>query len=148
MSYKTQLTAEIKSILDQLTDQNKVWKATWITHEICENHKHELSGDAEFSRFNIYENVRGEVTKTINKFAGDKPAKEDNQLPLEGFDYVQSHYVITRDGEDVGLPVYQMEADEIDAKVSLYRKMGNTCHAHADELVRFKDQQFPNSEVA
>lgn len=147
MSYKSQLTAEIKSILDQLTEEGRVWKATWIAHEVCENHKDELIGEAEFSRYNIYENVRSEVTRTINKFAGDKPVKEDNQLTLEGFDFVQTHYVVTRNNEDIGVPVYQMEPAEIDAKVSLYRKMGDACHAHADELVRFKDQQFPNSEA-
>ena len=141
MSYRTQLINEINTVLDRLRDEKRIWNASLITQSICEEHSDELQGEAHFSRYNIYNNVRKEVRETINKRAGDRPTERNPQLTLPGFEYVQEYYMVNRNGDDVGVSAYDLTDQEIEEKVALYRKMGDSCHAHADDLTRFKDRR-------
>ena len=138
MNYQSKLKSEIISVLDDLTESNQDWNATFIAQLVCDNHKHELVNDAEFSLYNIYTNVRREVTSVINKLAGDKPEKESLQLIIPGYENLQTHYVVKRNGESIGVHIDNMTDDEIDEKTKVYKKMGTTCFAHADELQQYK----------
>lgn len=138
-----EIVKEINSVLDELAERKETWVASWIAQHICNNHESGLSSksieDAEFWRHGGYNYVRSAVTKVINRRAGDQPAKDGKQFRLEGFNHVQEYYVVSRDGSDIGVSVYQMTDQEIMEKVSLHRAFAIANAEHADELERFLD---------
>lgn len=142
MGYHDKLVAEINAKLDSLTGK---WAASWIAHAICNSHAEGLAENDEalFWRHCGYAEVRDEVRRCINRRAGDREDGEAGQGFLPGFRHLQSHYIVSRDGEDVGVPVYDLSDEEIEAKAAKYRGMGAACYAHADELDRFRRDRVP-----
>ncbi len=63
--------------------------------------------------------------------------EEDRNLILPGFDHIQTHYMIRRDGEDIGVPIEQMTDEEGFAKAALYDRQAITQAEHANELRRY-----------
>lgn len=149
MSYENVLIAEVHSILDRLSTNSDAWHASWIAHAICNDHKDGLSddGDTEFWRHCTYAKVRDTVRRCINKRAGDNIESEERQATLPGFEHLHAYYVVKRGEEEVGLPVHDLTDDEIEGKAGLYRRMGATCFAHADELDRYKRRRHQHSLV-
>lgn len=141
MSYATRLNAEINTLLDALADEGREWRATWIAHEICNQHAGALTDneDANFWRHCGYSDCRREVTRCINRRAGDRADRDEGgQYTLPGYKHLQSYYVVERDGEEVGVSVHELTDGEIVEKQRTYRAMGAACFAHADELDRFQ----------
>ena len=140
MSYQDRLRTEINATLDQLAAEQQPWIAKWVAHHICKVHSDGIAENehSDFWRHCTYVECRRQVTECINKRAGDKPSRDSEQLKLNGWDHLQAYYVVTRDGEDVGIPVSELTDEEIEAKATLYRKMADACQAHADELDRFR----------
>ncbi len=134
MSYRNTLKREILSVLEDLSLEHKDWKASLVTTLICENHADEIPEDAEFSRFAIYSFVRREVRLTINKLAGDKPEQKELQLLIPGYKMLQTHYVVEREGESIGVHIDNMTSEEIQEKIKRYECMATSCKQHAEEL--------------
>lgn len=141
MSYANALSNEINALLNELAESGQEWRAPMIAHEVCNRHTEGLapSRDREFWRYCGYVHVRAEVTRCINRRAEDRPGETDPQYTLPGYQHLHAYYVVERDGEEVGVPVHDLTEIEIAAKVALYRRMGDACHAHADELVRYRE---------
>ena len=152
MAYYEDLTREIDEKLDAYIDADKVLNADWITSEICLDHKEGLAEneEAEFWEHGATRQVRNEVRRRINKMRGDRADRDPRQAHLPGFAHLQSHYMIERRGDEVGVPIFELTDAEVDAKAQLYRTMGASCYEHADELERFKDwrRQIPNGPDA
>jgi hypothetical protein len=145
-----QLLAEINATLDKLASDEQPWIANMVAHAICSDH---LSGlgdndDADFWRHCSYKEVRGRVTACINKRAGDKKDRSEEQLTLPGYNHLHEYYVVERDSIAVGVSVKKMTDEEIDGKTQLYQTMGDSCHAHADELQKFKRERAAEPVVA
>lgn len=140
MSLDQQLRQEINQMLDALAERSAIWDAKSIAHAICNNHAEALddSEDADFWRHTGYRHTRKTVTEIINKRAGDRPEQDGGQLKLPGYEHLHAYYVVSRGGEDVGIPIHDMTDDEIEAKAATYRNMASACYAHADELDRFR----------
>lgn len=143
-SYQEKLVSEINERLDDLTVSGQTWQARWIAHAICQHHADGLvdGNDADFWRHTGYQSVREMVTKTINKRAGDKAHSDalPRQIVLPGFErnHLHDYYLVTRDGDDVGLPVTALTDRELSDKARRYRSMGAACYEHADEIDRFR----------
>ena len=132
--------AEINDVLNRLATQGQEWRAQWVAHEICARHEGGIvdGDDGDFWRGNGYMAVRELVTRAINKRAGDKQdLPKSLQMSMFGWEHLQDYYIVTRDGEDIGIPVTSLTAAELRGKAETYRKMGAACFAHADELDRF-----------
>ena len=140
MSYDQRLKQEINQMLDRLAKRSSIWDAKSIAHAICNNHSDALAPgeEADFWRHAGYRHTRETVRKIINQRAGDRPDQDDGQLKLPGYDHLHAYYIVSRNGEDVGIPVYDMTDEEIEAKAQTYRSMAAACYAHADELDRFR----------
>lgn len=138
MSHQT-LGEEINTLLDDLAGQGREWNPTWIAHTICKGHEPGLAqnDDAEFWRTCGYSDCRREVTRCINRRAGDAPERRE-QIAMPGFEHLQAYYVVERGGEELGIPVDLLSDDELLAKAAHYRKMGAACFAHADDIDRFR----------
>ena len=133
---------EIASAVDAKIAAGERLLASFITQQVCGAH---LAGLAENDHAALwrkggYRWVRDETRRYISKCLGtDEADAKNNQSAFPGFEHVQSHYLVQREGEDVGVPALQLTDDEIEAKAALYKSMGAACFAHAGELVRFKD---------
>jgi hypothetical protein len=145
MSYTKQLTDEIRGVLIRLSESQKDWKADMITTEVVSNHEHELKRNAHFSRHNNWENTRREVNRVMKKMAGIEPEETSNQLVLDGFERLQQNYMVTRDGERIGVHIYNMTVTELIDKKNELRAMRRGLEIHEDEIDRFISQQFPES---
>jgi hypothetical protein len=139
MSYHDRLRDEINEKLNRLTFKNEPWVAQWIANEICNAHGGGLvdNDHRDFWLHAGYTHCRREVTACINRRAGDRADRTDEQIIMPGYSHLHAYYVVTRDGVDVGIPVGSMTDGERAAKASLYRSMGAACYAHADELEKF-----------
>jgi hypothetical protein len=151
MSYQDKLLAKIYTMLDRLEAEKQHFHAGWIAHAICSDHNSGLRkhDDAEFWRFVGYKATRELVRRCINKRTGlDEEERSPKQASLPGFRHLQEYYLVDRDGDQVGVHRDRMTDDEIVAKAALYRVMGDACHAHADELVRYMEERARCSDVA
>lgn len=142
MSYYEQLHAEIAAKVDALAAAGQPLNPSWITHEICNDHKTGLVGNAhsDFWRHGGYRTARQETGAYITKkYGGGKVVSTGHkQLTLPGYDHVQTHYIVERKGDEIGVPTHDLTDDEIDARVAVFRAYGVAYFAHADELERFK----------
>lgn len=143
MSYESALNREIYAELDDLAAKGAYFRAEFIAHKICSLHADGLadSEHRDFWRHCGYQEVRDQVRRCINKRAGDRVTEDERQYRLPGYEHVHAYYVVKRDGNDVGVPAYDLSDDEIDQKSQLYRRMGRACFDHARELQRFKNER-------
>ena len=144
MSYQKILVGEISSLIDNLIDGKIIIDPNAVTSEICNNHSKELLNDATFSTYNNYTNVRREVRSVMSKKMDldiNSLTNENSQLVIIGFECLQSYYSIKRNDSYLGVPIEEMTVEEIRQKAKSYRKMGNTCYIHADELDKYCDNK-------
>ena len=132
-------TAEIQGYIDALAAANRPWRAEWIAHWICDDHATGLAdgADADFWRYCGYRQCRELVRRCINARAGNRPDPNEAVTALPGYEHLQSHYIVTRDGDNVGVPLHDLTDEELAAKSQMHRAMGNACHAHAAEIERY-----------
>jgi len=133
---------EIAAVVDARMTAGQTLQANFITQTVCRVHLAGLADNehAELWRHGGYRWVRDETRRYISKRIGaDEPTPEPKQSAFPNFDHVQSHYLIRRNGEDIGVPALMMTDAEIEAKAAFYESMGGACFAHARELIRFKD---------
>lgn len=133
---------EIASAIDARIAAGQTLQASFITQAVCGAHLEGLAANdhSDLWRHGGYRWVRDETRRYISKRLGtDETDTETKQSAFPGFEHVQSHYLVRRKGEDVGVPALLMSDDEIEAKAAFYKSMGAACFAHARELVRFKD---------
>jgi hypothetical protein len=140
MSYYQTLVQEITDKIETYMARKQILNADWITTEICNDHEDGLAGNehSEFWQHGGARTVREQVRKTINKMHGNSASADDRQGSLPGFLHLQNYYMVIRDGDEVGVPLFDMSDAEIDIKAEQHRAMGRACYEHADELERFK----------
>jgi hypothetical protein len=81
-----------------------------------------------------------EVLRDLKLAAEDEESvSRSGSLPLPGFKHLQLGYPLERDGELVLVPIARMTSVERRAKATQYRRMGDGCYEHADELDRYDD---------
>lgn len=147
--HETQLQQEIDTVLDRLQANSEPLRPQWVTHEICAAHRIGLVPDHDlhvaFWEYAGYTITRKISTERINARVGATTAEADEpdqpRLPYDGFErqYLQDYYVVSREGEAVGIPTRDLTKDEISARASLFRKQSRRLDAHAAELERFSD---------
>ena len=142
MSYSDRLKEEINDVLTTLEVDRSPWEASWIAHEVCNQHRKGLAKNDErfFWDHCGYTEARRQVRECINRRAGDHTDLEavDRQYVIPGYEHLRSYYVVERDGQKVGVSVYDTTDDDLDVKKTIYRSMGQACYAHADEIDRFQ----------
>lgn len=142
MSFRDQVRREITAKVDDLAADARALHPAWITHDICVGHLVGLGDgdDADFWRQAGYIAVRAEVGQYLRKYysADKSPDDEDGQRRLPGFEYVQTHYIVERDGDELAIPTTDLNDDEIARITARLRATGSALFAHADDLERFQ----------
>lgn len=131
-----QITQEVREILENKVRQKLPIDPRNITIEILDDHE----GD-DFVMCAAYQGLRNLVRNEVNKLAGDN-YETNEQIKLPGYEHLHAYYVVDV-GDRVGmaLPVESMSRDELLAKAVRYRKYGDACHTHADEIMRFLESR-------
>lgn len=141
MSYNETLRAEVYAVIERKMRSHEAIRANWVAHSIINSHSGGLiEGDhKDFWNHCGYHTVRDLVRRCINqKLEGSvDESAQDKQLVMEGFDHLQTYYMVERDGEQTGVPVEHLTEEEVLIKAAHYRSMGAACYAHADELHRY-----------
>jgi hypothetical protein len=142
MSFFESLRAEIAAFVGEQDHLGNEIVPDWIAHAVCNNHNTGLADDesADFWRQSGYRTVRAATGEYLRRWYDPQAAIEElraGQLTLPGFDHVQRHYIVERDGDNKAIPVGSMTDEEIEGKIAHMISVSSTLLAHADELRRY-----------
>ena len=137
-----QLHEAIDKVLLRWQDEERELHPSWIAHEICSKHNKVLPKNAhgDFWYFTGYSYIREHVRKRINVLF-DMVAETSRQMYLPDYEHLQSHYVVKRGDERIGVPTDQLSDEELDALAAMHEAMAAACTDHAIELRRYKKER-------
>lgn len=129
------LSAEISTLIHETIDKGEIVHPVSLAQQIIESHGHINGPGANWFKMCAYQYVRDMVREAIRR--SKMPDEEDSQMTLPGWVHLQRAYAVRRDGEDVGVPVWRLTEQEIEAKIADLVRMSRGCIAHAEELKRY-----------
>jgi hypothetical protein len=135
---RKELTAEINEAIESLLAKGSTVVVAWLVQLILKNHPDEAATD--FSQCARYEFVNDEVGRCVRKFKEPEP-DELAQLTLPGFKRLQKAYRITRDDDQIIVPIEAMTDDELLAKAEEHDLMSKGHRTHAREIRRYVSQR-------
>ena len=127
------LADEVKRIFNEIGALDGVSKSTLIT--TVEGRHGRVSGpDRDFALWSI----RAVVTRAVEALMREVKASEERvdvqQLPLPGYDRLQRFYIVTRNDEQMLMPVDRVTDDEFMVKISDMQRMRAGLDAHIKEI--------------
>lgn len=126
------LSREIADLINATIEAGQEVQKDWIAAQVMAAHPDVYGDDAPFytvlAKLQIDEKVRSQIGKF--KPSADQVA----QLTLPGFDHLQKAYFLTREGENIIVPVDQCSDIELLNRAREYDEMAKGCRAHAREL--------------
>jgi len=142
------LTAEITDKVEAFLTANRVCHPDWVTEALMQDHADLSGGDEECALFSMRANFRNEVRRHINRFKLTPELAADPQLVLPGFRRLQMAYLVTRDSQQVAVPVQSLTNVEIEAKCIELVSMSNGCLEHVEELRRYLADRVDTSRLS
>lgn len=138
MRSKTDVTTEIRRLVQDRVGAGISIRVEWFTQEIL-TMKSEIEGDdADFYVACAVDFIKDTVKRTVGEYAPKASSVTDRQIVMDGFDHMQKAYTVTRDGEQVLVPIQLLTDDEIEARALEYEAMARGCVAHAKELRAYR----------
>lgn len=151
MSFFEKLQHEISEKIDAMAATDVKLHPSWISHAICQDHELGLapeSEDADFWRHAGHRTVRAEVGQYLRKLYGiSAEGAAERQLTLDGFDHIQTRYIVNREGDEVAIPTPELTDGELDGIEARLRAMSDALGVHADEIARYKRERAAPSSV-
>jgi hypothetical protein len=132
-----ELENEIAALVDAEIGAGKPIAATWLTHAVVASHGEIPDDGSGYHELCTYAHTRDSVRRVLRRYEV-KEEGPDPQVALPGFERLQTAYLVTRDKEQVIVPIDQLTDVEIDAKCTELDAMAKGCLQHADELRRYK----------
>ena len=135
MKSTTEVTREIRRIIQDKLDAGLSVRVEWLTTEIIAS-KDQIDGeDADFYIACGVDFIKNAVKRVIGEF---KPKPDQNaQIIMPGFDHLQKAYTVMRDEQVTLVPVTMLTDPELEARAQEYEAMAAGCTAHADEIRTF-----------
>lgn len=134
MRSKTDVTREIRGMVQDRIDAGVIIRVDWFTTEILAM-KDKIEGDdADFYIACGVDSIKDIVKRCIGDYKPKAELVTDAQIVMDGFDHMQKAYTVNRDGEQVLVPVDMLTAEEIEARARELEAMAKGCVAHAREL--------------
>lgn len=135
MKSTTEVTREIRNIVQDRIDSGVIVRVEWLTTEIM-SMKSDIGGsDADFYIACGIDFIKNTVKRVIGGYA-PKP-EQNEQIVMDGFDYLQKAYTVTRDDQITLVPVTMLTDDELEMRALEYEAMSKGCIAHAKEIRSF-----------
>lgn len=140
------LETEIINLIErQKYEGARIIPADWVAQAVMASHPSISGDDSDFYTVCSYRTVRETTRRVMSKYR--KNEIETSQVTLDGFEMLQTHYVIAhkdQHGEDAQVMkhVDEMTYDELTAKAIEHERVGLAHLKHRDELYRFRDSKF------
>lgn len=142
----SELTMVVREHLDgEIASGNKEISKAWLVHAIVSVRP--AKGDhSDFHMACAYHAVSEIVGRVIRQFGNSQKEEDESrrQLVLAGYERVQTHYSVDRDGPCV-VAIELCTRDELMKKASELRSMATGLTKHADELESFIATKFDNA---
>jgi hypothetical protein len=143
MSYKKDdLQKEIHSVNTELEKSRGFVPKQWLITAVMKQHPDINGNDRDFALYGAYFCV----TKGVEEYFRGVKASEvqgDEQLVIEGFHHLKSHYLVQRDGTVGTVPLTEMSKDELLQKAEQLKMHAKGTLEHARELERYAEMVFP-----
>lgn len=137
MRSKTDVTAEIRSIVSDRINSGVIVRVEWLTTEIL-SMKSDIEGeDADFYIACGVDFIKDTVKRVVGDYRPKASATTDAQIVMDGFDHMQRAYTVDRDRETVLVPVHLLSDVEIEGRALELEAMAKGCILHARELREF-----------
>lgn len=127
---------EVRELIAGKIAAGQVVIVDWVTREVIGAHADIEGSDADFYLGCASAHVKEIVKRVVGKYDAAKGRIEE-QLVLEGYEYLQVAYSVEREGGTVLVPVDQLTDAEIEDRAKEYDAMAVGCRVHADELRLF-----------
>jgi hypothetical protein len=135
MKSTTEVTREIRGIVQDRIDSGVVVRVEWLTTEIMAMKCNIEGDDADFYMACGVDFIKKTVGRVIGGYA-PKP-EQSGQIVMDGFDYLQKAYTVMRDEQITLVPVTMLSDDELEMRAQEYEAMAKGCIAHAKEIRTF-----------
>jgi hypothetical protein len=134
MQSKTEVTSEIRRLVQDRVDSGIAVRVDWFTQEIL-TLKCEIEGDdTDFYVACAVGFIKDTVKRCIGDYKPKASSVADAQMVMDGFDHMQKAYTVDREGETVLVPVQHLTSVEIEGRAAELEAMAKGCIAHAREL--------------
>ena len=134
MRSKTDVTREIRGMVQDRIEAGVIIRVDWFTTEIL-SMKDKIEGDdADFYIACGVDFIKESVKRCIGDYKPKAAMIIDAQIVMDGFDHMQKAYTFDRDGEQVLVPVDMLTSDEIEGRARELEAMAKGCISHAREL--------------
>lgn len=132
MRSKTEVTREIRALVQDRIAAGVIVRVDWFTAEILAMKSRIEGEDADFYLACGADVIRDTVKRCIGDY--EPQATTSAQLVMDGFDHLQKAYTVNRDGERVLVPVDLLTDVEIEGRAAELDDMARGCIHHAHEL--------------
>ena len=138
----------VRKIEEQKTEQSARINADWVAHAVMKDHADIAGADREFHVVCTFRTVRETTRRVMGKYRKNE-VSVDPQMTMEGFEYLQTHYVVAdKNGDQVMVHVLSMTFEELIAKAEEHEASANAHSRHAREIRRMAAKLFPSREAA
>jgi hypothetical protein len=139
-------------IIEKIEEQKQIGagriNADWVAHAVMESHQDIEGSDRDFHIVCSFRTVRETTRRVMGKYRKTE-ISIDPQMTLEGFEYLQTHYVVTdTNGDQVMVHVAAMTYEELTSKAQEHEASAKAHAAHANEIYRFRDQKYGERAAA
>lgn len=126
---------KISTKVDMYVQDKQPLEAAVIARDICDDHSHKIDDDDEFHRITSFGYVKENVIRFLTKHF-DNPNKQadTNQRSFDGWEYLQTHYFVEREGKRVCEHITEISGDELRQIASRIRSKAKGLQKHADEI--------------
>lgn len=135
MKSTTEVTREIRKIVQERIDAGAIVLVEWMTTEIL-SQKSDIEGDdADFYLACGADFVKKCVKRVVGEF---EPKSATNEtLLFDGFDHLQKAYTVVREEQVVLVPVTLLSDAELEGRALEMEAMAKGCLSHAKEIRAF-----------
>ena len=141
-------TEIVQRIEEEKESGNSRINADWVAHAVMEAHQNIEGADRDFHLVCSFRTVRETTRRVMGKYRKNE-ISIDPQMTMDGFEYLQTHYVVAdMSGDQVMVHVFQMTYEELTAKAEEHEASAKAHAQHARELYRLRDQKFAATEAA
>jgi len=141
------LTQEISEVIESTLAEGNPTPAAWVANAVVQRHQRPDGADADFYLLCAHHHVRKLVQSALRRFNPSSDGSTDERLLLPGFERLQRFYLVTRDDDQVAVPIGQMSNGEIASKITELKAMSRGCMELADDLTKYRSNR-PVSEAA
>lgn len=135
MKSTTEVTREIRRMVQDKLDSGVAIRVEWLTTEIIAS-KDQIDGDdADFYIACGVDFIKKTVKRVIGEF--EPKTEQSAQIIMPGFDHLQKAYTVTRNEQVTLVPVTMLTDMELEMRAQEYEAMAKGCLSHAKEIRAF-----------